>query len=879
MLTPGSRIGGYEVTGTLGAGAMGVVYRARDTRLNRDVAIKILPEDVAGDADRILRFEREAQLLAQLNSPNIAAIYGVAESDGLRGLVLELVEGPTLADRLRQGPLPVAEALAIAVRLVDGLDAAHERGIVHRDLKPANIKVTPDGGVKILDLGLAKSAGTLAHPLHSSSQTVDATHSGTILGTPAYMSPEQARGVPVDRRADIWAFGCVLYEMLSGRRAFGGETVSDVIAKIIGVEPDWSALPAATPASIRLLLRRLLAKDQKTRVRDIGDVRFFLDDALVSDPPVEKQSAGRWKAVAAGAVLVTAATLVVVGSRNRPPALLDFNDAFPSQLTSHDGTESFGALSPDGRSFAFVSSHGGSPDIWLRQVSGGEPIRLTSDPAIESSLVFTRDGESLFFTRADGKEVAAWRIGALGGQARRVVGNARAAAPSPDGTRLAWFTTEPGGSFTLMVSTIEGRDTRPLVKNVLAIVDVASAAWSPDGQWLAYTSGGLFAPRNLFIAGVNDGSIRQVTQFAKSQQGPTSQAWLPDNRQIVVTFSAAASMLSGGTDLGVVDTATGEIRRLTSNVVDRFAAPSLSADGTRLVVTSNRFVREVWKVPDGPDPLKNGRAATRLLDAATDPMWIYVSRDGRTLLFNNAQIGSRNLWLMPLDGPGSPRQITAVPGDAVMHSSLSPDGSQVAFVSAATGNSDVWVQHVDGSGLRQLTDDAAAESWPAWSPDGAWIMFGSLSDGTWTTKVVPAEGGPATPVFDGFFRGDWIRKADAPGTWIVTANTEIMAGGLRLLDGESHAEIWNVRQPGNGMPTFSPDARSISIAYRESRDHDAIWVYDVASGKSRVAARFPMPFPIVFRVGWVDDGRAFVVNRMQSLSNIVMFDRIGTPSS
>jgi serine/threonine protein kinase len=858
---------------------MGVVYRARDPRLNRDVAIKILPEDVAGDADRILRFEREAQLLAQLNSPNIAAIYGVAESDGIRGLVLELVEGPTLADRLRGGALPVAEALAIAARLVDGLDAAHEKGIVHRDLKPANIKVTPDGAVKILDLGLAKSSGPLASALHSSSLTMDGTQAGTVLGTPAYMSPEQARGFPIDKRADIWAFGCVLYEMLTGRKAFGGETVSDAIAKIIGAEPDWSALPPATPVSIRLLLRRLLAKDPRTRVRDIGDVRFFLDDAQVSHQPRERQSDRRWKAVAAGAVLVTAATLVGVGSRSRPPTLLDLNDAVPSQLTSHDGTESFGALSPDGRSFAFVSSHGGSPDIWLRQVSGGEPVRLTNDPATESSLAFTRDGESLFFTRADGKEVAAWRIGALGGQARRVVGNARAAAPSPDGTRLAWFATEPDGSFTLFVSTIEGRDTRPLAKNVLAVVDVASAAWSPDGQRLAYTSGGLFAPRNLFVAGVDDGRIRQITTFTNSQQGPTSQAWLPDNRQIVMTFSAAPSMLSGGTDLGVVDTTTGAIRRLTSNVVDRFADPSVSADGTRLVVTSSRFEREVWRVPDGPDPVENGQAATRLLDAATDPMWIHVSRDGRTLLFNNAQIGSRNLWLMPLDGPGSPRQITAVPGDAVMHSALSPDGSHVAFVSAATGNSEIWVQHIDGSGLRQLTNDPAAESWPAWSPDGASIMFGSLSNGTWKTKVVPAGGGPAITVFDGFFRGDWIRKADAPGTWIVTANTDILTGGLRLLDGESHEEIWKIRQPGNGMPTFSPDARSVSIGYREARGRDAIWVYDVASGKSRVAARFPMPFPIAFRVGWVDDGRAFVVNRMQSLSHIAMFDRIGTPPS
>jgi len=254
-----------------------------------------------------------------------------------------------------------------------------------------------------------------------------------------------------------------------------------------------------------------------------------------------------------------------------------------------------------------------------------------------------------------------------------------------------------------------------------------------------------------------------------------------------------------------------------------------------------------------------------------------VTRDGRTLLFNNARVGSRNLWTMPLDGRAAPRQITAVPGDAVMHSALSPDGSHVAFVSSATGNSDIWVQHVDGSGLRQLTDDAAAKSWPAWSPDGKSIIFGSLRDGTWTTRIVPADGGPAQTYVEGFFRGDWIRKADGTGTWIATANTDYSrGGGLRLLDGESRAEVWKSQRPGNGMPMFSPDARSISIAYSESRDRDAIWVYDVATGKSREAVRFGMPFRILFRVCWVDDGRAFVVNRMQSTSHVVMFDRLRT---
>ena len=230
---------------------------------------------------------------------------------------------------------------------------------------------------------------------------------------------------------------------------------------------------------------------------------------------------------------------------------------------------------------------------------------------------------------------------------------------------------------------------------------------------------------------------------------------------------------------------------------------------------------------------------------------------------------------MPIDGSAKPRQITTVPGDAVMHSSLSPDGMHVAFVSSATGRSDVWVQNVDGSDLRQLTDDPAAESWPAWSPDGRRIMYGSLVEGRWETRLVPAGGGAAEKIQDGFFRGDWIRKPDGAGTWIASSNAN---GGLRLVDFEHRTVAWQDHRPGNAMPMFSPDGRSISIAYSETRDRDAIWVYDVGNGKGRVVVRFPQPFQIIFRTSWVDDGRAFIVNRGQTISHIVMLDRFGAES-
>ena len=510
--------------------------------------------------------------------------------------------------------------------------------------------------------------------------------------------------------------------------------------------------------------------------------------------------------------------------------------------------------------------------MWLRQISGGEPVRLTNDDAAESDLVFAPDGESIYFTRSTAADTSIWRIGALGGQPRKVISDARAPSPSADGQWLAWFTRALDGSFSLVVGTIDGSGPRVLSEDVQGIVGISPASWSPDGAFLAYSSGGLFAPRNLFVVGLADGGIRQVTNFERSTEGPQTYAWLPDNRHLVICYFASTQAL-GAADLGVLDSQTGSITRVTTNVAEGFSAPSLSADGTRLIVTASRPTREVWRVPFGPDPLANGRNAVRLVDASLDPMWTFVTRDGRTLLFNNALVGSRNLWTMPLDHSTEPRQITSMPGNAVMHSSLSPDGTTVAFASSSAGASDIWVQNVDGSNLQQLTNDPEADSWPVWSPDGQSIIFASLRDGIWVTRRVSPEGGSPETVVEGFFRGDWIRRPNGTGTLIVSS---MLAGGLRLLDGERRTVIWQDAMPGNALPVFSPDGTSVSIAYRETRDRDAIWVYDVETGKRRVAVQFPQQFHISFRANWVDDGRAFVLNRVESTSHIVLFDRFWT---
>ena len=382
-VTVGSRVGSFEVTAPLGAGGMGEVYRARDAKLNRDVALKILPQIFAFDSDRLARFTREAHVLASLNHPNIAAIYGLEEANGIRALVLELVEGPTLAERIDKGPIPLEDTLAIAGQLVDALAAAHEQGIVHRDLKPANVKLRPDGSVKVLDFGLAKltSAGDGApdDPIRAAlSPTVTSpamTQAGVILGTAAYMSPEQARGRSVGKGADIWAFGCVLYEMLTGRRVFAGDDTTETIAAIIRADPDWTRLPADTPESVRRLLRRCLVKDPHLRLADIRDARLEIDDAQrlsPTDVAVSDRSRTRerllWSAALAmlaalaGGALWRAAWLPVV------PSAAEMHVEITTPPTTDPASL---AISPDGQKLVFVASADGRPQLWLRSLESG----------------------------------------------------------------------------------------------------------------------------------------------------------------------------------------------------------------------------------------------------------------------------------------------------------------------------------------------------------------------------------------------------------------------------------------------------------------------------------------------------------------------------
>ena len=498
--TIGGRLGPYEITGKLGEGGMGEVYRATDSRLRREVAIKVLPTAFTADRERLARFEREAQTLAALNHPNIAAIYGFEESNGTRALVMELVEGEDLSARIARGPLPLEEALGIARQIAEALEAAHEQGIVHRDLKPANVKVRADGTVKVLDFGLAKAmepaAGEGARADLAHSPTLTAAHGtrlGVILGTAAYMSPEQARGSAVDERADVWALGVVLWEMLTGRRLFEGETVSDTLAAVLRAEIDLAALPADTPAELRSLLRRCLERNPRNRLHHVADARLVLDDLLAgrgdsgtlagsietgaAGARQRRRSAAGWAAAGAAVALVAALGVFVLARRGSDDAAGARAAAAPrpvrfEQLTDATGVETAPSLSPDGRDVVFTRIVDGRPEIMIQRVGARVATSLTAGSG-------AHDSQPAF---------------------------------SPDGARIAFRSERDGGGIFVMDTSGEG---------VRRLSDFGfHPTWSPDGRELAIASGNFLFPtdRGGAIRGlwaIDPGERRETGDLAR----------------------------------------------------------------------------------------------------------------------------------------------------------------------------------------------------------------------------------------------------------------------------------------------------------------------------------------------------------------------------
>jgi serine/threonine protein kinase/Tol biopolymer transport system component len=884
----GRQIGPYKVVSLLGRGGMGEVYRALDTRLGREVAIKLLPAAFSSDRDRLRRFEQEARAAGMLNHPNVLTIYDIGRHENAPYIVSELLTGETLREWLRGGPLPMRRAVDCALQIARGLAAAHEKGIVHRDLKPENLLLTKGGRVKILDFGLAKlkpAPTNLAPGIETNASThALGTAPGVLMGTVGYMSPEQVRAEEVDHRSDIFAFGAILYEMLYGRRAFQGVTAVEILNAILKEEPpEMAAAGHEIPQALRRVMRRCLEKDPAERFQSISDVAFYFETLVGTDDSTSTSSfqtvdqpgnngplarigrigqigqIGRIGRIGRIGWIIAAGTaavaLFLLYSRQQPGSLPA--EATIKQLTNYTGAETSSALSPDGRYFAFVSEKGGAPDIWVRQVSGGDPLQITRDDAVESELTYAPDGETIYYASED----AIWRIGALGSPARKVVPDAISPSLSADGKYLAYLKGIPGTANrrAIEIANADGSAQRRLHEGL----GISDAKLSPDNRWIAYCDGGLFERKQLKLVDVRNGETRTILSDAKGSVW--AMAWLPDSRRLVVSRTYELFPLTNTLDLELVSIDGGAPRRLTLNLNSRFTSPSLSSDGRRLLVTMSQQQREIWMIPLGPDPKANGASARRLLDSSWDPIWLFVSRDGRTILFNSRATGSSNLWTMPVDGSAPPRQITAFPGNTVMHSSLSPDGARIAYASNQTGNSEIWVINVDGSNPVQITHDPGEDFWPFWSPDGAWLAFGSLRGGDYRIWKVPAGGGQAVRVSDEpAMRGDWI--GDRLVLWGNRAVAVIEAGTGRVL------QKIQMREWTGTLPVWNPDGRRFTAIRSDGSASTSIWIFDAENGDRHPAVEFPGRFQAFFRVAWGKDAKSLIVNRNETVSHIGLIE-------
>ena len=799
----GRALGAYVLGPLLGVGGMGEVYRARDTRLGRDVAVKILPEDVAQHPERLARFEREARILATLNHPNIAAIYGLEESDGLRGLVLELVEGMTLADRLGEGAPPakalaVHEALPLARQIAEALEAAHDKGIVHRDLKPANIKITPGGVVKVLDFGIAKirseQTGGPALP------NVRETTEGIVLGTVTYMSPEQARGQPVDKRTDIWAFGCVLYEMVTGSRSFPGQSSADVLGAITTAEPDWSLLPADTPIRVRNLLRRCLTKDRARRLHDIADARIEIEDAI-ADPraiaeverarPIERRFFRLLPWMLVGVLATVSA--VAVRYAMRAPAreaggLARVSVPLPPDVSLFEiGRGSSVAISPDSRRIVYVGMASGRRQLYVRDVDGWDstPIAGTQDAA---SPVFSPDGRWIAFTTlpnggrlmrvpanggpvltvvddmGDGRRgfavqgvawgadetivfgalnprsIGLWRVAASGGTPERV------SEPGEGGT---WpqillggthviYTRPKRAGFDVAVQSIAGG------RHTILVEDASyGRVISPDGRaaWLVYAR-----PQGLHAARFDLDRLRLAGPAVPILDGVQNN--MSGGAHFAVSPDGLLAYIPGGLDeihktlLWVSRDGRAEEIGTIPGLGFQF---SLSPNGRWLVRPDATLggSRDLFV-----DDLLKRTTPRRVTDdtGASFPIW---TPDGLRVIYSFGEPNT-NLFWRAADRSDSPERLTTSPSSQTP-GSVSPDGSTLAYHETADGRpTDIWLLPLrEPRQPRLFLGTPFAELDPRFSPDGRWLAYRSNMSGQFEIWVVPVDGGGQFPVSRG----------------------------------------------------------------------------------------------------------------------------------
>ena len=809
-LNVGSRLGHYDVTALIGEGGMGQVWQATDTKLKRQVALKILPEAFAADPERLARFQREAEVLASLNHPNIAAIHGLEEADGVRALVLELVEGPTLADRIKQGPIPLDEALPIAKQIAEALEAAHEAGVVHRDLKPANVKVKDDGTVKVLDFGLAKALdpSPTGDPSQSPTLTAAATQMGMIMGTAAYMSPEQASGQTADKRSDIWSFGVVLYEMLTGRSIFVGETVSHVLGAVLQIEPKWEALRSDTPTAVVRLLHRCLQKDRKKRLPDIGVARLELDEALAVQP------SGDVSPVVASATTIGRPSLVWMAAVAVVAAVV--------------GGGTMWNLRP--------SPAAGSP---VRSVISASPSAVPGPPSLQTELAVSPDGTMVVYgTLVDGESRAYLRrVDRLEGEPLGDVQQASTFFFSPDGQWVGFATSVDRTLKKIQVTGGAAITLCPMPRSP------RGATWEPDDTIIFSR----FEPgTGLFRVSAAGGEPEALTMA----EAPERHYWpefLPSGRAVLFTIGATSDVSSEDSQIAVLDLDSMEQRVLIEGgthprLVSDYLVYSFS-DTLRAV----RFDTDRLEVLGDPIPVLEG-----LTGRTSGGVNLDVSDDG-ALVYQTGGLGSNARTLVWVDRQGNEE---AVPAEARSYDALQlfPDGRSVLTHVQDGDNSDVMIYDLERDTPTRFTFASGLDQWAIISPDGERVVFSSSRDGGLNLYWKAADGTGEVHRLTTSTNLQAVSSFSPDGRSVLVneATTDgVLDIGVLAMDGDGSVE-WLLQEPFyEAYAEISPDGRWLAYTSNESGQFE-IYVRpfpNVHDGKRQISRDFGF-YPM-----WGPDGR------------------------
>ena len=799
----GKKLAHYEITGLLGKGGMGEVYRAHDTTLGRDVALKILPLEVSADPERAARFEREARTLASLQHTNIASIYGYEEVDGVRFLAMELIEGEDLAQRLEQGRIPTDEALRIAQQIAIGLEAAHEKNIVHRDLKPANVKVDREGTVKILDFGLARAYagdGSDTQDLQTSPTiTAAMTQAGMILGTAAYMSPEQARGKSIDKRSDIWSFGVMLYEMLTGTQMYRGETVTDILGAIVHSDPDLTALPSDAPPKLRKLLERCLTPDSSDRLRDIGEARYALQhldqpEALVT--PATAAKPNRAWAIACLLLLIVVAGMSLVLLRSPRPSqpVLQASIALPEghQLLTTGPLGGSVRVAPDGRSIAFVAQQDGKRQIWVRSFdeSEGHPVQGTEGG---HRPFWSPDGRSLgFFVQGQLRRVS------VSGGAPLTIASAtdgRGAAWLSDGTIV--FAPNPGSA--LYAVSAGGGQTRQVTDATQYTHREPRVL--PDGRHFLYLEnrgGGLW---QVSVGSTEDDTLISVVATGGGAEYADGRLLFLQGRTLVAQpFDTGSFQLTGEP----TPLAEGIVRDSNYGV----GVFSASDDGVLVYQAGGAAGAQLqWMDRDGNE-----------LDVLGDPgaySQVSLSPDARTAAVLIDELdGKSDLWLIDVER-GNRQRFTFTPDESAMRRSdpiWSPDGKIVVFSLEYDGHTTMYKKRTDGSSQEELLLDVQGmDVWPYdISPNGQWVVYGQEDETSNEDLWVVSLSGDPEPraLFETPF-DEWPGRFSPDGRWLAFDSDETGRREIYVIPFPERGGKWQVSREGGRYPRWSEDGREL----------------------------------------------------------------------